>query len=69
MVKLYVGITVDDAKILTVDRLGMNVACTRGEQRFKARLPFPRAATDRKSVKDLIVEMTRAAAAAATPAS
>jgi hypothetical protein len=55
---------VDKADILTLDRLGMMVECKLGEQQFKARLPFPRPATDRKSVKDLIVEMTRAAAAA-----
>lgn len=53
---------------MNLDRLGMNVACERGKDAFKARLPFPRPATDRKSVKELIVEMTRAAAAAAAPA-
>ena len=37
----------------------------RKENTFKLRLPFPRAANDRKDVKTLIVEMTRAAAAAA----
>ncbi|KAL4422913.1 hypothetical protein ABPG75_009110 [Micractinium tetrahymenae] len=68
MIKHYVGITVDKATILNLDRLGMNVACERGKDAFKARLPFPRPATDRKSVKELIVEMTRAAAAAAAPA-
>jgi hypothetical protein len=55
---------VDKATILSLDRLGMAVACQRGKDQFKARLPFPRPATDRKSIKDLIVEMTRAAAAA-----
>lgn len=68
MVRHYVGISVDSAAILSLDSLGMNVACTRGGQSFKARLPFPRRAEDRKGIKDLIVEMTRAAAAAA-PAS
>lgn len=68
MIKHYVGISVDKATILNLDRLGMNVACERGKDAFKARLPFPRPATDRKSVKELIVEMTRAAAAAAAPA-
>lgn len=58
---------VEKANILNLDRLGMNVACERGKDAFKARLPFPRPATDRKSVKELIVEMTRAAAAAAAP--
>ena len=60
---------VDKASIQSLDRLGMMVACDRGKDSFKARLPFPRPATDRKSVKDLIVEMTRAAAGAlAAPA-
>ena len=58
----------DKATILLVDRLGMNVSCERGEDRFKARLPFPRPATDRKSIKELIVEMTRASAASAAAA-
>ncbi|PSC75188.1 FMN-binding split barrel [Micractinium conductrix] len=65
MIKHYVGITVSKATILNVDRLGMSVACDRGKDQLKVRLPFPRAATDRKSIKDLIVEMTRASAAAA----
>lgn len=68
VIKHVVGITVDSATILSIDRLGMNVSCTRQGQDFKARLPFPRPATDRKSVKDLIVEMTQAAAAAGTGA-
>ncbi|KAI3430593.1 hypothetical protein D9Q98_005186 [Chlorella vulgaris] len=68
MIKHYVGITVSKANILAIDRLGMTVSCERGKDQFKARLPFPRPATDRKSIKDLIVEMTRAAAAAAAAA-
>lgn len=64
MIKHYVGITVSKATILGIDRLGMSVSCERGKDQFKARLPFPRPATDRKSIKDLIVEMTRASAAA-----
>jgi len=34
------------------------------QQTFKMRLPFPREAKDRKDVKNVIVEMTRAAAPA-----
>lgn len=55
----------DSASIASLDRLGMNVSCTRQGEAFKVRLPFPRPATDRKSVKELIVEMTGAATAAA----
>ena len=42
IVKNVVGLTVDSAKILTLDRLGMNVSCTRGQQTFKCRVPFTR---------------------------
>jgi putative heme iron utilization protein len=65
MVKLYAGLTVDAARMLSLDRLGVNVECTRGGEALRARLPFPRPAADRKAIKELIVEMTRAAAAAA----
>ena len=37
------------------------VQVTRQGQSFKLRLPFPRAAEDRKDVKTLIVQMTQAA--------
>jgi putative heme iron utilization protein len=66
MIKHYIGITVDKATMLSLDRLGVNVACERQGESFKCRLPFPRPAEDRKSIKDLIVEMTRAAAGAPT---
>lgn len=68
MIKHYVGITVDEAKMLSLDKLGVNVACVRQGQSFKCRLPFPRPAEDRKGIKDLVVEMTRAAAAAGSSA-
>lgn len=64
MVKHYTGLTVQGAKMLVIDRLGMNVQCTRDGQTFKARVPWTRPIEDRKSVKDVIVEMTRASAAA-----
>lgn len=70
MVEHYVGVGVEAAKISAVDSLGMDVVCERtpegGDkpQSFKIRLPFVRKAEDRKMVKDIIVEMTRAAAAA-----
>lgn len=57
---------VSEAMITSVDSLGMYVKVTKGSgenmQQFKARLPFPRKAEDRKDVKNVIVEMTRAAA-------
>jgi putative heme iron utilization protein len=61
-----------EALITSVDSLGMYVKVTRESavqflpQQFKLRLPFPRPAADRKDVRTLIVEMTQAAAEAAT---
>jgi len=67
------GINAQEAIITSVDSLGMFVKITRSpednaeqKQTFKMRLPFPREATDRKAVKEIIVEMTRAAATSAT---
>ena len=62
------GLDVSEAVITSVDSLGMYVKCTRTPrasdqpQQFKIRLPFPRKVEERKDVKDVIVEMTRAAA-------
>ena len=62
MVMHYVGLPdVDSAQLVALDRLGFMVQVTRLGQTFKLRLPFPRAAADRKDVKSLIVEMTQAA--------
>ena len=62
MVGHYIGLNaVDDAQLVQLDRLGFMVQVTRLGQSFKLRLPFPRAAADRKDVKTLIVEMTQAA--------
>jgi putative heme iron utilization protein len=69
MIKHYIGITVDKAMMLSLDRLGVNVACERQGESFKCRLPFPRPAEDRKMIKEVIVEMTRAAAGAVSSAS
>jgi len=61
------GLEVTEAVIVSVDSLGMNVKVKRTPrskkqfQEFKVRLPFPRPVTDRKAVKDVIVEMTRSA--------
>ncbi len=65
------GLDVSEALITSVDSLGMYVKCTRTPrasdqpQQFKIRLPFPRKIESRKDVKDVIVEMTRSAQAAA----
>ncbi|KAG8462074.1 hypothetical protein KFE25_011524 [Diacronema lutheri] len=66
MVRHYVGLSgIEDAHIMSVDSLGMQVRVKRaGGESFKLRLPFPRPAESRKDVKDLIVEMTRASAGA-----
>jgi len=62
MVMHYVGLPdVEAAQLVALDRLGFMVQVTRHGQTFKLRLPFPRAAADRKDVKSLIVEMTQAA--------
>jgi len=63
MLRHYAGLTVDEARITGVDRLGLDLACRRGGDGLRARLPFVRPAEGRKDVKDIIVEMTRAAAA------
>ena len=65
MVRHYIGLdAVERAELVALDRLGFNVAVTRNGQTFKLRLPFPRPAQDRKDVKALIVEMSRASAGA-----
>lgn len=64
MVESYTGMTVDTAEMLSIDRLGMTTRCTRQGQSLKARVAWPREVTDRKAVKEVIVEMTRAAAGA-----
>ena len=62
------GLDVSEGLMSSVDSLGMYVKCTRTPrgsdqpQQFKIRLPFPRKVEERKDVKDVIVEMTRAAA-------
>jgi putative heme iron utilization protein len=61
-----VGVPVTDAEIVGMDRLGMtvkaNITVTGGGV-TKIRVPFPRPVEERKAVKEVIVEMTRAAAA------
>ena len=80
MVKHYVpGLAgadnyVQAAEITSVDSLGMYVKITRDPdnddqlpgqpKQFKLRLPFPRPVTERKDVKNVIVEMTQASSKA-----
>ena len=65
MTKHYVGLTVEDASIVGLDALGMNLQVTRGGETFKIRLPFETPARDRKAVKEVMVAMTKTAAKAA----
>jgi len=68
------GDYVKAAEITSVDSLGMYVKITRDPeneerlpgqpQQFKLRLPFPREVTERKEVKNVIVEMTQASSKA-----
>ncbi|CEM04601.1 unnamed protein product [Vitrella brassicaformis CCMP3155] len=68
MVKHYIGLPVDTADITTLDRLGMTLKVTREGQSMKLRLPFIRPAESRKEIKDILVDMTRAAKGASAPA-
>lgn len=65
MIKHYVGVEVTDAKIIGLDKYGMTIKAkleiADGEY-SNIRLPFPREITERKGVKEAIVEMTRASA-------
>ncbi len=42
MVQHYVGLSVDDVRMLDMDRLGVSLQCKMKEQSFKVRLPFIR---------------------------
>jgi putative heme iron utilization protein len=64
MVAHYTGLPAESAEIIDLDRMGMNVIARYDGDDVPCRLPFPRPADDRKMVKTLIVEMTRAAAQA-----
>jgi len=67
MIKHYVGIDVSDANIVGLDKLGMTVKAkldSLGGGYSKIRLPFPREISERKAVKEVIVEMTKASAGA-----
>jgi len=65
MLDHYGSLKVDDAQIVYLDKMGMDIAVKQGEESWKQRLPFVSPALDRKSVKDVMVEMTKTAAKAA----
>lgn len=64
MVKQQVGVDVDKATMLSIDRLGFSVECMIGDQPVKVRLAFDEPAEDRKAVKERIVQLTRQVASA-----
>lgn len=66
MIRHAVGLDVDSAEIVSLDRYGMDVQSSRSladgnKEDFKLRLPFPSEAKTRKDLKDLIVQMTKEA--------
>ena len=64
MVKAVVGLTVDAAEMLRLDRLGIDVEVTRKGETFRVRLPFESPADNRKAIKEQIVAMTKTVATA-----
>ena len=65
MVSHYAGIPCTDPKIIKIDRLGMVVTANITVANLgynKIRLPFPSPVTERKQLKEMIVEMTKASA-------
>eukprot|EP01026_Neomeris_dumetosa_P079229 TRINITY_DN8625_c1_g1_i12.p1 TRINITY_DN8625_c1_g1~~TRINITY_DN8625_c1_g1_i12.p1 ORF type:complete len:355 (+),score=27.07 TRINITY_DN8625_c1_g1_i12:74-1066(+) len=60
MVKHYVGITVENAKMYAIDRLGFSVICERDGESFKCRVPFPTPVENRQEVRNTIINMSRA---------
>lgn len=62
MVKHYVGIPTTEAQIISMDSLGMTVKAKldfAGGGYSKIRLPYPRPVTERKAIKEVLVEMTK----------
>jgi len=65
MVSHYItGCKVENAEIVSMDSLGMSVKVTVMGDTGKLRLPFTRRVEDRKDLKNIIVEMTKASAPA-----
>jgi putative heme iron utilization protein len=65
MAKRYAGLECDSVEMRSIDALGINCRVTKRGETFSLRLPFESPAMDRKAVKEQIVLMTKAAAAAA----
>ena len=59
----------DDAEIVGLDKIGMDIKVTQGGDSWRQRLPFVYPATDRKKVKEVLVEMTKTASKASAAAS
>jgi len=68
-VQHFCELEAESAKIVALDRLGMDVQITQEGATRRVRLPFLIPAEDRKAIKDRIVELTKTAAAAQTKTS
>lgn len=64
MVKHYAGISVDKADMISLDRYGIDMKCVKDGEVFNCRLGFPTLVQDRRQIKEVIVTMTKEAAAA-----
>lgn len=56
------GVSVDAAKMLSIDRLGMDVECELGGERFNVRCAWESPAESRADIKARIVELSKLAA-------
>ena len=63
IVRHYVGMAVDSASMLSLDRLGFHAECMKNGETFKCRVPFIHPAESREQVREVIVEMTETAMA------
>jgi hypothetical protein len=63
MIQHYVGVCVDSAKLLSLDRLGFNTECVVGDRKLNIRLAFPGPAENRTAIKERIMQMNDEAAA------
>jgi putative heme iron utilization protein len=64
-VRERVRVQVEDAEIVGLDKIGMDLMVKVGDDTWRQRLPFVYPATDRKKVKEVLVDMTKTAQAAA----
>lgn len=65
MLAHYASLEVEDAEIVGLDKIGMDLMVKVGDDTWRQRLPFVYPATDRKKVKEVLVDMTKTAQAAA----